>query len=205
MNICGWEGLSMSTRWLGMLLGLPPLLKWPVGVVFIATNQNLAVGEVCWRRAHRTVRCATGQCPVRRHVILSLGPGAGRPLEALSSCGTGQSGVAPDSPVPLWPLLWRLPQHCLLCRVDRCTQIVVAPLVHRTVRWIIAELRLENPKVKSLSWSALVHRTLLSGGTPDCPVRQTRAALGFLYAPFFWVLTCSFDWFVFNLWHLWNV
>jgi hypothetical protein len=26
---------------------------------------------------------------------------------------------------------------------------------------------------------SLVHRTL-SGGTPDCPVRQTRAAFGFL-------------------------
>jgi hypothetical protein len=37
----------------------------------------------------------------RRHVILPLGLGAGRLLEALSSCGTGQSGVAPDSPVPL--------------------------------------------------------------------------------------------------------
>jgi hypothetical protein len=78
-----------------------PPLKWPVGVVFIATNQNLAVGEVCWRRAHRTVRCATGQCPVRRHVIPPLGLGAGRPLEALSSCGTGQSDGTPDSPVPL--------------------------------------------------------------------------------------------------------
>jgi hypothetical protein len=48
--------------------------------------------------------------PVRRHIILSLGLGAGRPLKALSSCGTGQfgfhtrqSGVTPDSPVPLWP------------------------------------------------------------------------------------------------------
>jgi hypothetical protein len=33
----------------------------------------------------------------------------------------------------------------------------------------------------------LVHpgvRTL-SGGTPDCPVRQTRAAFGFLFAPLF--------------------
>jgi hypothetical protein len=39
--------------------------------------------------------------PVRRNVILSLGLGAGRSLEALSSCGTGQSGVTPDSPVPL--------------------------------------------------------------------------------------------------------
>jgi hypothetical protein len=39
--------------------------------------------------------------PVRRHVILSLGPGTGRPLEALSSCGTGQSGATSDSLVPL--------------------------------------------------------------------------------------------------------
>jgi hypothetical protein len=29
-----------------------------------------------------------------------------------------------------------------------------------------------------------VHRTL-SGGTPDCPVRQTRAHFGFLFAPYF--------------------
>jgi hypothetical protein len=48
-----------------------------------------------------SVRCATGQCPVCRHVIFPLGLGAGRPLEALSSCGTGQSGATPDSPVPL--------------------------------------------------------------------------------------------------------
>jgi hypothetical protein len=103
MNICGWEGLECC-------LG-SHTLKWPVGVVFIATNQNLAVGEVCWRRAHRTVRCATGQCPVRRHVILPLGLEAGRPLEALSSCGTGQSGVAPDSPVS---------HRTVRCPSDRC-------------------------------------------------------------------------------------
>jgi hypothetical protein len=51
--------------------------------------------------ASDTVWCATGLCPVRRHVTLSLGLGAGRPLEALSSCGTGQSGATLDSPVPL--------------------------------------------------------------------------------------------------------
>jgi hypothetical protein len=79
-----------------------PFLKWPVGVVFIATIQIVAVGEGYWRWAHRTVWCATGQCPVRRHVILSLGPRAGRPLEALSSCGTRQSGA------PLDLLLWHL-------------------------------------------------------------------------------------------------
>jgi hypothetical protein len=69
-------------------------LKWPVGVVFIATNQIVAVEKAAGDGR-------TGQCPVRRHVILSLGLGAGRPLEALSSCGTGQSSVTPDSPVPL--------------------------------------------------------------------------------------------------------
>jgi hypothetical protein len=31
--------------------------------------------------------------------------------------------------------------------------------------------------VKSSAWSLLVHRTQ-SGGTPDSPVRQTRAAFG---------------------------
>jgi hypothetical protein len=63
--------------------------------------------------------------PVRRHITLSLGLGASRPLEALSSCGTGQSGATPDSPVPL----------CSSIRVDRCMQIAVAPLVQQTVRW----------------------------------------------------------------------
>jgi hypothetical protein len=72
MNICGWEGLGSQLDDLECCLGSPSL-KWPVGVVFIATNQNLAVGEVYWRWAHRTVRCAAGQCPVRRHVTSSIG------------------------------------------------------------------------------------------------------------------------------------
>jgi hypothetical protein len=29
--------------------------------VFIALNHQEAIGEGCWRWAHRTVRCATGQ------------------------------------------------------------------------------------------------------------------------------------------------
>jgi hypothetical protein len=43
----------------------------------------------------------TVQCLVRCHVSQPLGSGASRPLEALSSCSTGQSGGTPDSPVPL--------------------------------------------------------------------------------------------------------
>jgi hypothetical protein len=39
-------------------------------------------------------------CSVCHRITQPLGLEAGRPLEALSSCGTGQSGAAPDSPVP---------------------------------------------------------------------------------------------------------
>jgi hypothetical protein len=84
-----------------MLLGLPHIEVAGWGGIY-SHQPNCSR----WRRllamgALDSVWCATGQCPVRRHVTLSLGLGAGRPLEALSSCGTGQSGAPPDSPVPL--------------------------------------------------------------------------------------------------------
>jgi hypothetical protein len=113
-------------------------LKWSVGVVFIATNHLVAVGEGSWRWAHRTVRCATGHCPVRRHITQPLGFGAGRPLEALSSCGTGQSGAAPDMYCSLSGAPLTLPRTVPRVRYF-CSrplrEVVVAPLVHRTVRW----------------------------------------------------------------------
>ena len=119
-------------------------LKWPVGVVFIATNQNVAVGEGCWRWAHRTVRCTPDSVRCASHVILSVGVGAGRPLEALSSCGTGQSGVTPDSPVPSNLLLWLLSWYCAALfirqsrplRADsRCSAGAPdSPVAHRIVR-----------------------------------------------------------------------
>jgi hypothetical protein len=37
-----------------------------VGGVFIAPTTKVVVGELYCRRAHRTVRCATGYCPVRQ-------------------------------------------------------------------------------------------------------------------------------------------
>jgi hypothetical protein len=95
-----------------------------------------------------------------------------------------------------WRLLWLLcvqartvAFHCSFAD-DRWREVAVAPLAHRTVRWIIAEWLPKFPKLASLSWSTLVHRTL-SGGTPDSPVRQTRAAFGclwlFLFEPFLWL------------------
>jgi hypothetical protein len=46
--------------------------------VFIAPTTKVTVGEGYLRRAHRTVRCATGHCPVRqpRHPTIRV-----RPLE----------------------------------------------------------------------------------------------------------------------------
>jgi hypothetical protein len=73
-------------------------------------------------------------------------------------------------------LLWLLPPS-LFCTVhcqswplradSRCSAGAPdSPMAHRTVRWIIAELRLGNPKLQSWSRFTLVHRTL-SGGAPD--------------------------------------
>jgi hypothetical protein len=61
---------------------LDALKCWWLGV-FIAPTTKVAVGEGCCRRAHRTVRCATGHCPVRqpRHPTVRV-----RPLELLT-CG----------------------------------------------------------------------------------------------------------------------
>jgi hypothetical protein len=57
--------------------------------VFIAPTTKMADGGGCCRQAHRTVRCATGHCPVRqpRHPTIRV-----RPLELLTA-------GPPDSPV----------------------------------------------------------------------------------------------------------
>jgi hypothetical protein len=57
--------------------------------VFIAPTTKVVVGKAVYRRAHRTVRCATGHCPVRqpRHPTVRV-----RPLQ-LRQVGP------PDSPV----------------------------------------------------------------------------------------------------------
>jgi hypothetical protein len=76
--------------WLGGIYSPQPLgSRWP---------RLLAMGSPDSTVRHRT---GTVRCPVRCHVSQSLGFGAGRPLETLSSCGIGQSDATPDSPVPL--------------------------------------------------------------------------------------------------------
>jgi hypothetical protein len=76
-----------------MLLGLPHLEVAGWGGIYSHqpnySRWKKAAGDGC-----------TGQSGAPPHHPLDR-VGAGRPLEALSSCGTGQSGVTPDSPVPL--------------------------------------------------------------------------------------------------------
>jgi hypothetical protein len=50
----------------------------------------------------------------------------------------------------------------------------------------------------------VVHRTL-SGGTPDSPVRQTRAAFGYPLLSLFEPISWSFYWLSVNLCHLYNL
>ena len=76
---------------------LDTLKCWWLGV-FIAPTTKVAVGEGCCRRAHQTVRCATGHCPVRqpRHPTVRV-----RPLKLLTS-------GPPDNLV----VHWTVTVHC---------------------------------------------------------------------------------------------
>jgi hypothetical protein len=63
---------------------------------------------------------------------------------------------------------------------------------------------LDFPEGEEFSVKSLVHRTL-SGGTPDNPVRQTRAHFGYPFALFDEPKSWSFYWLSVNLWHLYNL
>jgi hypothetical protein len=120
-------------------------LEWRGLGVFIALNHQNNRGGGCCRWAHQTVWCATGHCPVRQPRHQPLGFGRCRPLEALSSSGTGQSGAAPDRQCSLSgaPLATALTSACTVLHYSRSKRLcrrplregAVAPLVHRTVRW----------------------------------------------------------------------
>jgi hypothetical protein len=168
MNRGGWEGLNMSTIWLGKLLGLPHLevVGWG-GIYSHQPNCSrwrrlLAMGAPDSPVRHRTVSGAPPRHPVVRAWSWSTVGGFVLMWHRTVRCHTGQSGA----PLTCYSDFCRgTVLHYSSVRVDRCAQIAVAPLVHRIVRWIIAELRLGNPKLRSLSWFTLVHRTL--SGAPD--------------------------------------
>jgi hypothetical protein len=105
-----------------MLLGLPHLEVAGWGGIY-SHRPNCSHWEGCWRWAHRTVRCTTGQCPVRqpRHPtvrVLTVST-----VGALTSWGIGQSGAAPDrhcslsgAPSGAALTLRELSAHCSRCR-----------------------------------------------------------------------------------------
>jgi hypothetical protein len=207
MNRGGWEGLNMSTRWHGMLLGLPLLEVAGWGGIYSHQPKCsrwrwlLAMGTPDSPVHHRTVSGAPPRHPPVRSWSWSTVGGFVLMRHRTVRCYTGQSGSPLTICSDIWIAMFTLQSRPLRAGSRSPAGAPDSPVAHRTVRWIIAKLRLENPKLRSLSWFTLVHRTL-SGGTPDSPVRQTRAHFGFLFAPLFWSLTCSFDWFVLNLWHL---
>jgi hypothetical protein len=147
--------------------------------VFIAPTTKVAVGEATYRWAHQIVWCATGHCPVRPpcHPTVRV-----RPLE-LWQMGPPDGPVVHRTvtvhcPVRLLALLWL----CALCprivhlAVDSWSRPLrleaVAPLAHRTVRWIIAEWLFQ----KTRRWRVGVDPPWCNR---HCPVCQTRAAFGF--------------------------
>jgi hypothetical protein len=104
------------------------------------------------------VRHRTGpvHCPVSRHVTQPLGFGAESTVGALSSCGTGQSGA----PLTFCSDFCRaLFTHCSTLQSRPLREFAVAPLAHRTVRWIIVEGAFEFPRV--------VASDLYGHGAPD--------------------------------------
>jgi hypothetical protein len=141
----GW----LEWRWLGGIYNPQPP-KQPLGVAPIdgRTGQSGAPPDI--------VRCAS-------HITQPLGFGRRWPLEALSSSGTGQSGAPRDkycslSGAPLTSVLTSTVYYSAvraLCSQPLRWRAVAplgapdSPVAHRTVRWIIAEWRWRNPKMKS--------------------------------------------------------
>jgi hypothetical protein len=118
---------------------------------------------------HRT---GTVHSSVRRHVTQPLGFSSSRPLALLSSCGTGQSGATPDTVRCASDSVALTYAHCssisgFCSRPLR--EVVVAPLVHRTVRWHTGQSRdysgVRLPKLES-GW----FNPIRAWCTGHCPV-----------------------------------
>jgi hypothetical protein len=98
-----------------MAENLDALNVWWLGV-FIAPPTKMAVGELCCRQAHRTVRCATEHCPVcqPRHPTVKV-----RPLELLTA-------GPPDSPV----VHRTCPVHCSVRLLAPALTLRAVRIVH---------------------------------------------------------------------------
>jgi hypothetical protein len=158
-----------------------------------------------------------------RHRTLSGAPATspnrwGSTVGALTSGATGQSGGASDitvhCPVRLLApalTLRALSAHCSrtihFCRRSLSLLAVAphgtpdSPVLHRTVRWIIADWLPKFPKLSSSEWihpgaPDTVRWCIGQSGTLD------QGCLRFLLLLSIWTLSWTFYWFVLNLWHL---
>jgi hypothetical protein len=142
--------------------------------------------------------------PLRRHVTQPLGFWSSWPLEALSSCSTGQvmftircaSDFCSDFCRALFAYcsVVRVPLQSTVALDSHCS--AGAPdssVAHRTVRWIIAEGTWRNPRVAGLSCMVLAHRTV------RCAVPQSTLVS---FAPLYLIPNLSIYWFVLNLYAL---
>jgi hypothetical protein len=116
---------------------------WMVGVevvegYLLPSTTNSTVGAGCCRWAHRTVRCTTEHCPVHQPRHPTVRVLAVSTVGALSSCGTGQElfivRCASDGCVALPRTVCTIHLEFSFCRRP-LREVVVAPLVHRTVWW----------------------------------------------------------------------
>jgi hypothetical protein len=131
--------------------------------VFIAPTTKGAIGGGCCRMAHRTVRCAS-------HVTRPLGS------DRWSFWQLGHRTVRWCTGQSLFTVrcaFWLCSDFCVHCSAltARCRRPLAlcsrysagapdSPVLHRSVRWIIAEQLPEFPKVASLKSGSLVHRTV---------------------------------------------
>jgi hypothetical protein len=137
--LCLWMK-SIALVWGLMAENLDSLKCGWLGV-FIAPTTKVTVGEGFCRMAHRTVRCATGHCPVRQpcHTVVGFW------LLELLTGGPPNSPVVHQTvtihcPVRLLALLWLLRAQTrtvhFYCSVadDHWRCVAVTTLAHQTVR-----------------------------------------------------------------------
>jgi hypothetical protein len=200
------ECTSSCIECVGWKLGCLEVLV--VGGIYSPNHQS---GR--WRRL---LSYGAPDSPVRqpRHPTVRV-----RPLE-LWHVGPPNSPVVHQTgsvhcPVRLLPpaLTLRAQLHCSLFTVDFCRRplahLAVAslahrtvrcytssPVLHRTVRWIIAERQSQKPEGDKFGVDLLGAPDTEQSGAPD------QDCLRLSFALFIWILSWTFYWFVLNLWHL---
>jgi hypothetical protein len=122
------------------------------GGIYSPNHQNSRWEGLLSMGTPDTIRCSTGHCPVRQPCHPTVRVLTVSTVRALTSWGTGQALFTVRRLLALLSLCANCPRTVHVAG-DRCSRplrfLAVAPLAHRTVRWIIAERLSRNPKVKS--------------------------------------------------------